>query len=172
MLVLSRAWTWRRAQAPPTSLANPFAIAISVLTAILSAVSATARDRKGRTGTNRKCGSAKPLIWPLEGYSSDFRKAIRSPIWSGSSRNSGMPGCPVRNPSARASSSVSTGYLSCEVRKGGASERGLGPTGSMEWHCAQFVRAITRPRCSAGLVCATDASAVNTPRRQSQARTS
>lgn len=43
------------------------------------------------------------------GHSSDFKKAMRSPIWSGSSLNSGMLGWPVRMPSANASSRVSTG---------------------------------------------------------------
>ena len=42
-------------------------------------------------------------------YSSVFKNAIRSSIWSGLSSNSGMSACPVTIPSASDSSSVSTG---------------------------------------------------------------
>ena len=44
-----------------------------------------------------------------QGYSSVFRYASRSWIWSGSSWNCGMLGCPVTMPSASASAMVSIG---------------------------------------------------------------
>jgi hypothetical protein len=56
-------------------------------------------------------GSYLPLLRAPESerYSSVFRNARKSPIWSGSKRNCGMVGWPTTMPSARASCSVSTG---------------------------------------------------------------
>jgi len=70
---------------------------------------------------------------------------MKSPIWSGSSRNSGIM-CPTLIPSPKASSKLSTGYRKCNVRKGGASGNELCVTLSTEWQRAQFARAKALPR--------------------------
>src|SRR5262249_60480358 len=49
---------------------------------------------------------------------------------------------------------LSTGYLRCRLRKGGAILSGLSLIASREWHCAQCMRAKVNPLWAAGDDCA------------------
>src|SRR6516162_7116892 len=74
-----------------------------------------------------------------------------APTSAGAKTNSGISGCPVERPSAKASERPSILYLRESVRKGGAAGCRLAPVRPTAWQRAQFVVTNNSPR-PAGVV--------------------